>query len=100
MFEQKLSRRQVRERRQAEADMREMLAAPAARRFLARLIDACGVFTLNPALDGRAEGRREIGLWLVAEINTVRPAAFAELQMEIVGRRLTDADDGEETDDE
>jgi hypothetical protein len=93
-----MSRRQKREARQAHTDMAEMLRSPAARRFLLRLLDACGVFTLNPALDGRAEGRREIGVWLVRHMNEVKQTAFAELQIESIRRALDEPDEGDDDD--
>jgi len=95
-----LSRRQQREKRQVDADMGELIASPAARRFFVRVFTATGLFNGNPTLDGRAEGRREIGLWLMREIMARRPSAFAELQMENIARDREINDDGRGTDDD
>lgn len=93
-----MSRREQRELRQNTADMRELLALPAGRRFLIRFVAECGAFHANPQLDGKIEGRRQVALWLIAEMNRQRATAFAELQMEAAREVVHRAEDEDETD--
>lgn len=70
-----------RDRRKEElADLRLVLAQPGGRRVLWRLLERCGVF--SPTFDpdaGRAaflEGHRNVGLWVLADIQEAAPDAF------------------------
>jgi hypothetical protein len=91
--EQHLTRRQRRQQQQARNDMAKVLAEPAGRRVLMRLIDATGVFAHIPTgeMAERVIGRREVGLGLVEQIEQAAPGTFANLQLEAVRSRQEDS---------
>lgn len=96
-----MTRRQRREEQQAKADMRELSASPAAQRFFMRLLGATGFNSMNPRLDGRTEGRREIGAWVLGELLTVNPMAYADLvRLEVMGAAIGSGDNEPEAEDE
>lgn len=79
-------RRQEDEKRQHEADIREMLRIPAGRRFLWWLISSkCntfgGIFTGNSATFFN-EGRRSIGYEVMEEIQNIDPDAYGRMVVE------------------
>lgn len=67
-------------------DVRRILSVPEGRRLFWRLLSGAGVFrasfTLNSVQTAYNEGRRDIGLWMLEEINQADPNAFAQLQRE------------------
>lgn len=86
----KPSRRQVAALRQADNDMKAVLATPAGRRVLMRTIDNAGVFLRSFTGDSETffrEGRRSVGLDMIEAIENVQPGAFATLQQEALALR-------------
>ena len=73
-------------REQEAADIKALLADPAGRRVLWRLLDHCGVFrssfTGHGARDAFNEGTRNVGLFLMAEITGADPDAFVTMLKE------------------
>lgn len=71
---------------QAAEDLRELLAQPAGRRTLWRLLGLSGVYRLSFSGDAAAtafnEGRRSVGLQLLADIEAAAPRAYAALRDE------------------
>ena len=70
-----------------QADVAEVLANPAARRLLRRLIlGRCGIlrhtFDADARLDALKQGERNAGLWMLAELSKVEPKALAVLMQE------------------
>lgn len=67
-------------------DLRDLLAHPAGRRFVWRLLDHCGVFrstfTGHGARDAFNEGARNVGLFLMAEVTDADPNAFTTMLKE------------------
>lgn len=72
------------ERKQEICDLQDLMALPAGRRFMWRLLAACGVF--RPSYQGDAEraiyneGRRGIGIPLLADIVEHCPGKFELMQ--------------------
>lgn len=81
------SERREEARRQLEKDIREVMAAPAGRRFVWMLINNMagvfgGTFT-GEALGGAfGEGRRAVGIALMQEVQRVSPASYVEMVRE------------------
>jgi hypothetical protein len=72
--------RQTRDR----ADLRAVLAMPEGRRWVWRVLECGGAFQTSydpesPLRMAFAEGRRSIGLWLLAEMQDAAPGEFAAL---------------------
>ena len=69
-----------RAREEAE-DMRWLLSGPRGRRMVYRMLEAAGVFRLsfntNAMAMSFAEGARNTGLQLLAQVMAVRPQAYA-----------------------
>lgn len=88
---QERRRTEKRQQDQAREDLRELLALPAGRRFLWRLIkdeEWCGFFRTSYDPSGQRfaanEGRRGVGVQLVGEIMNVDPKAWVTLQQELL----------------
>lgn len=69
--------------RQSEiADLKKLLDTEWGRRIVWRLLSRAGIYEISYNLDGPRdavifkEGRREIGLFLMAEIHAARPDAY------------------------
>jgi hypothetical protein len=67
-----------------ESDLRTVLAVPAARRFLREVIfKRCrlvrSTFHEDPRIDAVCQGERNVGIWLLAELSRVDPAAIVTL---------------------
>jgi len=86
-------RTQIKEARQTEKDRRKnetedlkyLLSLPAFRRFYWRYLCECGVF--KSSFTGSSEtyfreGRRDVGLMLMADLNDSNPAVYAALVTE------------------
>lgn len=67
----------------ARTDMEEQLSTPVGRRFLLRLLEQCGIYQVSQASEQRsrdlADGRREVGLWLISQIIEADPRAYSAL---------------------
>lgn len=66
-------------------DVRAMLESPAARRFLWRLLERCGIYR-SSFTGGDAtffnEGVRDTGLFVLHEITEADPSAYAKMMLE------------------
>lgn len=82
-----LSRRQKAKLKDQQREFRAVLAHEPSRRFLRRLIDVAGVF--NPTAE---LGQRQIGLWVIEEINRADPHAFGRLLTEAANETRGDND--------
>jgi hypothetical protein len=70
--------------RQREDDMRAVLETGAGRRVLWRMLEHAGIYQTTFAQDSERlsallEGKRRVGLWLIGEIATADPMAYANL---------------------
>lgn len=69
--------------RNATKDLVEVLGSEAGRRVLWRILAEAKVFHENAALDAlamaRSEGRRGLGLWLLAEVTAAQPTGLDHL---------------------
>ena len=79
-----------------EADLKAVLASPAGRRFVWGVLAQCGVFTSSyteqPLGMAFSEGRRSIGLALVARIMARTPDLFLTMQKENIDDGHSSAD--------
>jgi hypothetical protein len=72
---------QILQQRQADADFRWLMADPRGRRIVWALMGRCNVF--SPVFNTHGgvmnfnEGRRDVGLFLLSEINRLCPHQFA-----------------------
>lgn len=78
--------RAVREQR-CRADLRAVLDTAEGRRFVWRVLERGAAFRAsydpdNPLRMAFAEGRRSIGLWLLAELQAAEPVSFPALMAE------------------
>lgn len=73
-------------RRQAEADVREVMSTPAGRRFVWRLLDICNVFGASYTSDTHAtahyEGQRFQGIRLMNEVQRLCPKLYLTMVTE------------------
>jgi hypothetical protein len=76
-------RRLARERQRDLADLRAVLEWPAGRRLIWRVLSQAQPFNASydesPTRMAFAEGRRNVGLWLLAELQAASPGEFATL---------------------
>lgn len=66
-------------------DVRAILASPQGRRFMWRYLAICGVFrsSWTPSAEIHFnEGRRDIGLHLLADVNDADPEAYVRMMQE------------------
>lgn len=67
-------------------DLRFILSSQQGRRFYWRLLEKTGIFkvsfTGNPGWTEFNEGRREVGLWALGEMNEACPEAWLEILKE------------------
>lgn len=91
------------ERRREIRDFRKLLRQPEFRRFCWRKLAETGIFrasfNLNTKLEDFQEGRRDIGLALLLELNEADGNAFAQMQREAVSEALSKPTAKEETSD-
>lgn len=77
-------------RRSELNEVRALLATAEGRKFLWRLLERCGVYKSSYDQSGSRvyfnEGRREVGLWVLAEIIEAEPEAYVSLMKEAKGR--------------
>ncbi|RPH41490.1 MAG: hypothetical protein EHM87_19595 [Burkholderiales bacterium] len=82
----KLSDEQKRARQQQIDDVKEILKLSAGRRYFWRLLGECGIFhsSFSPNSNQTAfnEGRREVGLGMLIDINAADFTVFAKMQNE------------------
>jgi hypothetical protein len=82
----KLTAEQKRERQKEIDDVEKVLKTPEGRRFIWRMLSRTGIyrnsFSLNSNQTAFCEGERNIGLWLINEVNEADIAAFAKMQNE------------------
>lgn len=72
-----------------DADLRNLMATPGGRRFVARLLEATGLYgsSYDPSSDRQTafnEGRRSVAHALIADVHRVCPALWAIAQEERV----------------
>lgn len=82
----KLTAEQKRERQKEIEDVKKILEKPEGRRYLWRMLRECGIFsnsfTLNSNQTAFNEGKRDIGLAMLIDINEADKTAFAKMQNE------------------
>lgn len=79
---------------QAKLDLEAIVSTPHGRRVFYRLIHACGVFDPMTTVNGMMqwqEGRRDVGLSILREIDAVNPNVFPVMMQEY---RNAEIDDG------
>ena len=86
-----MTRAQKTAAKQAERDWAQALDHAPTRRVLREIIDQCGVYT--PAFTGNSttfynEGRRSVGLDIIATMERVREGAYLALQREALEVRM------------
>lgn len=71
------------QREQQIREMQQVLATPQGKRVLWRLLERCGVYKTSISTDPYAtyynEGERNIGLYVMAEINEANPQALLDM---------------------
>lgn len=83
------------------SDVEFMLRNSQSRRFLWWILQGCGIYGIS--YDGKdasafAEGQRNVGLKIIADISAVSPTAYPELLLEQARAKLLEqAVDGEPT---
>lgn len=87
--QQELFNAQERKSRQKEiSDIKSILNKPEGRRYIWRLLCKCGIFnnsfTGDSNLTAFNEGKRNIGLDILLDVNEAEPAAFARMQNEYI----------------
>ena len=88
---EKLEKDAERIRKRDLGDIRKILSIPEGRRFFWRLLSEAGIFrssfTGDSLQTAHNEGRREIGLIFLKDINAANPSSFAQLQREFVSEQ-------------
>ncbi len=68
-------------RQQIADDFKQIMAAPHGRRFVSELLDHCRLYQASYGPDERStcfnEGRRNVGLKILADINDICPELYA-----------------------
>ena len=99
----KLTAEQRRERQKEIEDVKSILKTPSGRRYFWRLLSKCGIFrnsfSLNSNQTAFSEGKRDIGLDMLNEINEADITAFAKMQNEYLSalnskKEIKEAQDG------
>ena len=83
----KESRKEYSRRRDREVDdLRKVLKMPEGRRFVYKMLCECGVFkasfSLNSMTTSFNEGKRDIGLALLAELDLAEPQVYSQMLKE------------------
>lgn len=78
-----LSRRQKAKLKEQNRDLQLALAHAPTRKLVRRILDVSGVF--DPSSD---PGARNIGLWLIAELNRMNPHTFPQLLQEAANEHV------------
>lgn len=79
-----------RERSREIEDVKKVISSAEGRRFLWRLMSESGVFRASYTGDSKTffnEGKRDIGLLVLREVNTAKPSAFAQMQNEFLNEQ-------------
>jgi len=67
-------------------DLQKVLKLPEGRRLVWRILSEAGVFkasfSLNSMQTAFNEGRRDIGIWLIQDVDRAEPNAYAQMQRE------------------
>lgn len=82
------------DREQEEEDMRWVMAQPQGRRLMSRILGLCGVYRSSYTGNSETffrEGMRNIGLILVADMQTLTPGDFVKLLQEHSNGRPSDS---------
>ncbi len=79
---------------QDQTDLAALLAMPEGRRFLWRLLEhaepLASVFSLNHASMALAEGKRQVGTWLVVQLQSIGEETYPRLMVEGLKDRKMD----------
>ena len=87
-------RKDKRNRDQILKDYREVLSIPAGRRLLYHILGMCGIYHVSFTGNSRHffnDGMKQIGVWLLSEINDADEEAYIKMQSEELDRRRKDA---------
>lgn len=81
------SAKEAKRRRQRElSDIRKVVSSPEGRRFVYRIWGMCGIFrnsfSLNSNQTAFNEGRRDVGLAILNDVNKADRTAFSKMQSE------------------
>jgi hypothetical protein len=63
----------------------EQVGTPRGRKILCGILEQCGVYRRSYTGNSETffnEGKRDIGLWIVGEIQRVKPSAYTQMLME------------------
>lgn len=67
-------------------DLQKVLKNPEGRRFVWRVLSEAGIFkasfSLNSMQTAFNEGKRDIGIWLMGDVDRAEPGAYAQMQRE------------------
>lgn len=101
----KAARKRNRKQRLEEvADLRAILALPSGRRFVWRLLGSTelyqSLFSRDIAALAFAEGKRRIGLLLLADINEADPTVLPEMMKELMPSADADDEDNQTQEEE
>jgi len=85
----KESKQEFQRRRDREIeDLRSLIKKPEGRRVIWKILETCGVFkasfSLNSMQTAFNEGKRDIGLALLADLNEADTHIFAQMQSEYI----------------
>ncbi|GHU05559.1 hypothetical protein FACS1894205_5710 [Alphaproteobacteria bacterium] len=76
-------RQEKQRRRQEKDDLGAIMALPEGRRFLCRIVCACGLFgggmSPTPEVAAFREGQRDMAVWIVEEMFRINPGAAGEI---------------------
>jgi hypothetical protein len=86
-----LSRAQELRRDQIILDLEEVLRSPQGRRVLLRILERCGIYRNAFAAEAETTalrlGEQNVGLWLIAQLETVGPTEYPRLLLEAAQNR-------------
>lgn len=86
-----LSRAQELQRDQIVLDLEAVLRLPQGRRVMLRILERCGVYRNAFAAEAETTalrlGEQNIGLWLIAQLETVGPTEYPRLLLEAAQTR-------------
>lgn len=86
-----------RKRDREQSDLKKILATPEGRRFVWGLLEQAGVFRSSFTGNSQTfflEGRRDLGLQLLAKVFAAKPEAFAQMQREVASERKSMGKEG------
>lgn len=85
-LERKLSPAQIDVTAQTVSDLDAVLGIPQGRRTMLRILERCGLhrtaFTGDRATTDLRLGEQNIGLWLIAQIETIGPTEYPQLLLD------------------